>query len=147
MRFSERKVPLTVTGRAASSTDAATWSSYREAFASNAGAGLGFVLNGDGIVCVDLDGCLTAGGELTATAQRVLRLAGETYVEVSPSGRGLHVWGRAEVDRGRKLTVDGGPVELYPHGRYITVTGRAFGSSPSKLGDLGGLVADLLGSS
>lgn len=145
VRWSGRKVPLTPSGQAASSTNPATWSSHRQVTAAKSvGAGVGFVLNGDGIVCIDLDDCLDATGEPSEPVQRLLELAGATYVEVSPSGRGLHIWGRAAVVHGRCLTVQGCPVEVYPSGRYITVTGRPFGAAPSTLGDLGPLVAELL---
>ena len=138
VRFSAKKVPLTSAGLAASSTDPATWCSFESVASSDAGVGFGFVLSGDGIVCVDIDGCLV-GGEPNDLAVRVLAAAGPTWVEVSPSGNGLHVWGRADVARG---FVRRG-VEVYPAGRYITVTGRRFGSSPLLLGDLSEVVASL----
>src|SRR5690606_40768293 len=47
----EDKRPITPDGRAASSTDPSTWSTYREAARSQVGDGLGFVL-GDGIACL-----------------------------------------------------------------------------------------------
>ncbi|MFD7204375.1 hypothetical protein [Streptomyces sp. NPDC059893] len=44
-----------------------------------------------------------------------------------------------------RITVDGsGTVEPYGDGRYIAVTGRAFGASPSRLGDLQELIDELL---
>lgn len=63
IRHTARKVPLTIGGATASSTDPSTWSRYSEAAASGKGAGLGFVLNGDGVVCLDLDHCLDEHGE------------------------------------------------------------------------------------
>ncbi|MFB6784517.1 transposase [Streptomyces sp. NPDC056352] len=38
-------------------------------------------------------------------------------VEVSRAGDGLHVWGRGALQRGRRITVGGGSVELYETGR------------------------------
>lgn len=143
MRHTARKVPLTVEGRAASSTDPATWSTYREAVRSSAGAGVGFVLDGDGVVCVDLDHALDEEGQPLPWAQRILDLAPGCWVEVSVSGRGLHVWGRGQLRAGRRLVVDGGSVEVYPDGRFIAVTGQTLGSSPKRLGDLSGLLASL----
>lgn len=145
VRWSGRKVPLTPSGWAASSTNPATWSSHRDVVAAKSvGAGVGFVLNGDGIVCIDLDDCLDTTGTPSAPVQRLLELAGPTYVEISPSGRGLHIWGRAEVAHGRCLKVQGCSVEVYPSGRYMTVTGKTFDASPSGLGSLERLVAELL---
>ena len=54
----QAKVPKTVGGKAASSTNPATWSTFDEATASGVGDGLGFVLAADGIACIDLDHCL-----------------------------------------------------------------------------------------
>lgn len=131
--YSPAKVPLTPRGRPASVTDPKTWSRY------SAVAPLdrhGFVLNGDGIVCLDLDHCLVDGA-LTERARAILDGCPRTYVEVSPSGTGLHVWGRGHIEHGRKL--DG--AEVYGDGRYITITGRRHDLSGSTLGDL----TDVLG--
>lgn len=143
IRRTSRKVPVTVGGQAASSTDPASWSRYRDAAASTAGAGLGFVLNGDGVACVDLDHCLV-GGELADWARRLVDLAPGCWVERSLSGDGLHVWGFGRLERGRRLSVDGGSVELYADGRYIAVTGDTWGDTPRRLGDLSGLINALL---
>ncbi|MFF3190543.1 bifunctional DNA primase/polymerase [Streptomyces misionensis] len=137
IRRTERKVPVTVDGSAASSTDPATWSTYRDAARSSAGAGLGFVLDGDGIVVLDLDHCLV-NGEVLPWAQGVLDAAGPTWVEVSQGGDGLHVWGRGALPggAGRRLRLGDGTVEVYDRGRYIAVTGRTFGGTPRRLDDL-----------
>lgn len=131
--WSPTKVPLTPAGRPASSTDPATWSPW----SSVRGLGRrGFVLNGDGVVCLDLDHCLSEAGVLTEGAARLLALLPPTYVEVSPSGDGLHVWGRGVIDGGRVVSLAGQRVEVYGAGRYLTVTAQPFGSSPSSLGNL-----------
>lgn len=106
---------------------------------------MGFVLDGDGIVCIDLDRCLLPGGRLAPWARRVVERAGATYVEVSPSGTGVHIWGRARLAHGRVVAVrGGGKAEVYPSGRYITVTSQRFGDTPSVLGDLTALVGELI---
>lgn len=143
VRRTGRKVPLTVHGDVASSTDPSTWSRYAYAAASAAGAGLGFVLDGDGVVCLDLDHALV-DGELLPWAQRIVDAAGPTWVEVSQSGTGLHVWGRGSLPHGRRIAVGSGSVELYGIGRYIAVTGRTFGDTPRRLGDLQHVIDSLL---
>lgn len=146
VRRSATKVPLTIAGMAASSTDPRTWSTHKAAAASPAGAGLGFVLSDvDDIVCIDLDHCLNPlTGRLAPWAAAIVRDAGATYVEVSPSGDGLHIWGRADVRQGRRIRrPDGTAVEIYGTGRYIAMTGRRHGSAPSILNDLSTLVARL----
>jgi primase-polymerase (primpol)-like protein len=145
VRYSAKKIPLQAAGRdVASSTDPSTWCSYEQAAASDRGVGLGFVLNGDGIVCIDLDHCVDAG-VLAPWARRIVDAAPGAYVEVSPSGHGLHVWGRADLAAGRVISVPGGgKAEIYPNGRYITVTSRPVGDTPSVLGDLSALVGELI---
>lgn len=145
IRRTASKVPLTVGGQAASSTDPVTWSRHREAVRSTAGAGLGFVLSGDGIVCLDLDHAL-GGGEVLPWAQRIIDTAGPTWVEVSVSGDGLHIWGRGALPggSGRRLALNPGSVELYGTGRYIAVTGRTWGDTPRRLGDLQHVIDALL---
>lgn len=138
VRRSDRKVPLQVSGEPASSTDPATWSTWERVRASRVGVGPGFVLNGDGIVCVDLDHCLD-GDALEPWAEEVVGLAGDTFIERSPSGDGLHIWGFGRIGRGMRR----GRIEAYGNGRYVAVTGNAFRRSPSKLGDLTQLIEHL----
>lgn len=133
---SPSKVPLTPKGRPAKSTDPATWSPFS---AVKPLPRRGFVLNGDGIVCLDLDHCLV-DGELTARGREILARCPSTYTEISQSGTGLHVWGRGLVEHGRRL--DG--VECYGTGRFIAVTGERFGRCPSTLADLSGVLDWLL---
>jgi len=148
IRRSATKVPVTTGGMPASSTDPRTWSTYTDAAASTAGVGLGFVLSDvDDVVCIDLDHCLNPlTGRLAPWAAAILRDAGATYVEVSPSGDGLHIWGRADVRQGRKIRrPDGTAVEVYGTGRYIAMTGRRYGDTPSVLTNLADLVVRLMG--
>ncbi|WNI28675.1 bifunctional DNA primase/polymerase [Streptomyces sp. ITFR-6] len=146
VRRSSTKVPLTIGAMPASSTDPRTWSSYTEAVKSTAGVGLGFVLSGvDDVVCIDLDHArnpLTGRTEPWAVA--ILRDAEGTYVELSPSLTGFHIWGRADVRQGRRIRrPDGTAVEVYGTGRYIAMTGRRHGSCPSILADLSAVVSKL----
>ena len=103
------------------------------------------MLNGDGIVCIDLDHCLT-DGQLEPWAAEILELTPATYVEVSPSGDGLHIWGRASgFSGGRRFSWHGGMVEVYATERYLTVTSRPFDGSKRILGDLSNLIDVLVG--
>ena len=142
VRHTTDKRPITPSGRPASSTDSRTWSSHATAARSRAGAGLGFVLDGDGIACIDLDHCLD-GTTVTPWARSILDRCPNTYIEISPSGDGLHIWGRADVPHGRRLRVDQGTAEIYGTGRYITVTGRRHGKAPTTLADLSALINHL----
>lgn len=125
LRYSAKKVPLRSdnTGTA-KSTDPNTWSSFEDAAASLAGVGLGFALNGDGIICIDLDNAINSAGRIKPWAKEILALVPDTYVEVSPSGKGLHIWGLGSVTLGRRWEHADGGVEIYGTGRYMTVTGK-----------------------
>jgi primase-polymerase (primpol)-like protein len=110
-----------------------TWSSYETARSlvqarkgePDAFEGVGIVLNGDGLVGVDLDGCVLDGQPTPAT-QQLLNHLGPAYVEWSPSGRGIRIFGYARpLPKGLRRNVDGISVELYSAGRYLTVTGHA----------------------
>lgn len=143
VRASGRKLPLTADGRVATTRDRSGWTDYPTAAASTAGVGLGFVLAGDGTVCLDLDHCLTDGVP-NAAASALLELAGPTWVEVSPSGTGLHVWGRATLPAdGHRVSYLGQPVEAYAARRYITVTLRQHPGSVPVLGDINSAVQAL----
>lgn len=115
---------MTVHGAFASSTNSQTWTTHSIASESNVGVGLGFVL-GDGIGCIDLDHCLV-NGQLTPPAKAFVEKYPNNYVEVSPSGDGLHIWGLLAEGKGSKRSVDGLSIETYSTGRYITVTGEVF---------------------
>ncbi|MGW6741645.1 hypothetical protein ACWGDX_13115 [Streptomyces sp. NPDC055025] len=142
MRRSKSKVPLTATGSIASSTDPSTWTTRRQIARSKVGAGPGFVLTAeDGIVCIDLDHCLV-DGRLAGWAERILTQAGPTFVEVSASGSGLHIWGRGVVGRGRRIRCGEMAVEVYDRGRYIAM-GSRYEDAPLVLADLSPLIASL----
>lgn len=125
------KLPVvSSTGRAASVTDPATWSTYAGAVAARDARGLdgvGIVLDGSGLACIDLDHCLDAEGQPSDAARRFLDQYPGAWVEVSVSGRGLHIWGTAPAGPGRRyVTEDGLSVETYTRGRYIAITGKTF---------------------
>lgn len=130
-----RKVPY-VPGRPharASSTDPTTWGSLDQAIAAfSAGdfAGVGTVLDGTGMVGVDIDHCVVNGVPDTA-ALALLEKLGAGYIEISPSGTGLRAFGYAEnLQSGAKGKYNGLDVELYSSGRYLTVTGMLIKSGP-----------------
>ena len=124
-----------------------TWATYDEARAvvqaregePDAFEGVGIVLDGDGLVGVDLDDC-AEGGQLKPEAAKLLESLGPAYTEWSPSGRGIRVFGRATpLPKGLRGRVDGVSVELYSRGRYLTVTGHVLCDMP--VGPLAGFAA------
>src|SRR5713226_8175227 len=135
-RYEERegkrtKVPYqTHGGRLASSTKPETWAPFAAAKAAAEGYdGIGFVFREEGgIVGIDLDGCRDAVGEVESWAwEWVMKL--QSYTEVTPSGRGLHVLVHGQVPQGMKR----GQVEMYDRGRYFTVTGERLENLPEVL--------------
>lgn len=134
-----RKVPRQINNAPASSTNPETWTSFDLASQAARGRGLGFVLNGDGIACIDLDKCF-ANRTLEPWAAKIVAEAGRTYIEVSPSGTGLHIWGKAHVGKGFRSE----SVEVYDRGRYMTVTGKPWMDAPLRVQSIQHIVDDLL---
>lgn len=120
----QRKRPINPnTGHMAKSNDYTTWGTYTQA--QQTGKPLGYML-GDGIGCIDLDHCIQADGTLTKGAQLLVAEYPENYIEVSPSGTGLHIWGTAAERKGFRTVWKGQAVEFYSRSRYITVTGKVW---------------------
>jgi len=143
------KVPYcaTTADSTASVTDPDTWAPFpaaQTAFEEGGYAGVGFVLNGDGIVGVDLDKCVSDGVPQSAAFDLLNRI-GCQYVEVSPSGNGLRGFGYGDNIKGRRGILDGLHVELYSTARYLTVTGHALKTGPLALLPGFSEVAHLLG--
>lgn len=120
------------TGRLASHSDPATWSSYSEALdraKAFALPGVGFVLTeDDDLTGIDLDKCRNdESGVLDPWAAEILALA-ETYAEVSPSGTGVRLFARGKVLNAVKF--DPAHIEIYVRQRYLTVTGRHINGTP-----------------
>lgn len=134
----ETKVPVQPNGRNASSTDPATWCSFDRVKSGRKG----FVL-GAGFGCVDFDNVIQ-DGVLDPVLAGWLEQCPPTLIEVSPSGDGLHVWGRLPEARGHMFERDGVSVEIYSVGRYVTVTSSRWAKSPSRLADLSGFVGLLM---
>src|SRR5215207_6576709 len=126
------KIPYSpLTGSRASSTNPDTWASYSEAVAAYRDGGyngLGFVFTKeDEFVGVDLDHCLhPKTGEVEPWAREIIDEL-DSYTEVSPSGTGVHILLNATLPDGRNRK---GPVEVYSHGRYFTVTGKHLEGTP-----------------
>lgn len=131
-RFEQRggkatKVPYTPTGRRAKSNDPATWAAFDECRAAHEGGcfdGIGFQLDGSGIVGVDIDHARDAAGNWNTVAADITeRLA--SYAEISPSGEGVHIFIKA-VKPGNKSKNAAAGVEMYDTKRFFTVTGNLY---------------------
>lgn len=92
------KVPIDPrTGDGAKAGVPSTWSDFQtalQALRSSAGkySGLGFELNNNGIVGIDLDHVIDPeSGEVSSEALKIVETM-NSYTEISPSGTGLHVF-------------------------------------------------------
>lgn len=119
------KMPKTVDGAAASSTDPSTWSTFDDVcdalLMGDGFDGIGLVLGTD-VHGIDLDDCRDpVTGDLNDLANEVLGNV-QGYAEVSPSGTGIKLFAKTNLDGSRTKKEVG--VELYKDGRYFTVTGH-----------------------
>ncbi len=138
-RYEERdekltKVPYQPSGpyppdQKASTTDLMTWGTFEAAYRALDNEvrhydGIGFVFSSADPFCgIDLDKCRDPQtGALDQWAQEIVGRVGEGYVEISPSGTGIHIIIRGSVRGGGMRK---GPVEMYSRGRYFTITGHA----------------------
>ena len=132
------KLPLNPRdGTNAKANDTDTWGTYEEAlrYASehdlrgNAG-GIGFEF-ANGYAGIDLDDVFISGGILKPFADEVVRVM-NSYTEISPSGKGLHILFKINVplsDFGSRRRNDELGIEIYDSGRFFTVTGKIFGEA------------------
>jgi primase-polymerase (primpol)-like protein len=117
------KVPYDAkTGARASTTDSRSWTTFDQAHAAylrDGYDGVGFVLtSGDPFTGIDLDGVRDPEtGELVEWARRALDLF-DAYAEVSPSGKGVHIY-----LKGRVASRKNSKIEVYSTARFLTVTG------------------------
>lgn len=133
-------------GAVAAAQDSAIWTDHATAQAAasrfGAGYGVGFVLTPQaGFFCLDIDNCLQPDNTWSALANELCgRLAGAA-VEVSVSGRGLHVFGRGTIPpHAKKNTAHG--LELYSGNRFIALGRDALGNAAADCTDaLAGIIA------
>src|ERR1017187_3065575 len=147
-----RKIPWRPdVSSAAKSNDPETWGTYETAVANLGKHGTqatsGFVFaEHNGLLGIDLDNCVV-DGELTPFARKLVTEF-QTYAEYSQSGKGIHLIGRAVLNRsGIKRAVGQGKdaVECYTVGRYFVTTGRHVAGAPLALNDCQAALDALVG--
>lgn len=123
------------TGHRARTDVPATWGTYAQALAryqQGGWDGLGFVFTaGDPYCSIDLDECRDPEtGHIASWAGHINHTL-DSYTELSPSGRGLHILVKATLPGhvGRKQ----GAVEIYDAGRYFAVTGQRLAEMPATI--------------
>lgn len=137
-------------------TDRATWGEWAtaaEAIKAGKAKGAGYMLDGDYTV-IDLDSVIDRRGHMWPGAARIVQAVGG-YVEVSQSGRGLHIVARGNLDGvalrnrahlpmsradlqryARPGHVPG--IEVYDRARFIALTGDVLDASHADICDGGG---------
>lgn len=114
-------------GRVASAHDAAIWTEAQTAIAaaaqygSNYGVGFTFTEH-DPFFFLDIDGALDASGQWSPLAQHLCAAFQGAAMEVSSSGRGLHIFGsgRPPAHSCKNTALN---LELYHTGRFVALTG------------------------
>ncbi len=120
------KIPYSLSGKKASSTDASTWSTALEVTAKTKNLGIVFSKE-ENLLGIDIDKCLEGQEIKHAKKENIAQLIieADTYTEISPSGTGLHLYfgltGTLELGSNRS-----GNFEAYTSGRYFTVTGKSY---------------------
>lgn len=117
------------TGGPGKTNDPRTFSSFstaKKAAQNGKYNGVGFAFKKhDGLFGIDLDHCIDKEGNLNPQAERIVDHFKGTYCEISPSGRGLRIFGYGEPERcGKGKSEKWVEVYDYRSPRYLTVTGR-----------------------
>lgn len=124
----------------ASSTAPKTWSDFATAVATEAQAdGIGFCLLNSNLGAFDIDDCRDPEtGAIDPWATELVARAG-SYTEITVSGTGLRIIGRAAGPKihCKRSVANGVTVEIYRKAeRYIAMTGNVLPGSPALLADL-----------
>lgn len=80
-----------------------------------------------GLFFIDIDSCIDAAGTVSELARNLVSAFSGCYVEYSPSGRGLHIFG-SYTGEPPNHSCKNIPlhIELYTSGRFMTTTGRTY---------------------
>lgn len=133
------KVPYQTSGKKASSTNPSHWTDYQTAINAvngvvNENGGVGFMF-ANNVMGVDLDGAHDKStGEIKQWAADIIDAFGDdVYVEVSPSGTGLHIFffGKKTIPDSKfnlnpAIGYGKAAIEIYDTARFFTVTGQAY---------------------
>ena len=123
------KIPIDpITGGNAKSNDPGTWSDFDTAVkAAERFTGIGFMFGNSPYFGVDIDGVeadirefIEGGNGIVSEFVHAL----QSYAELSPSGKGIHILCRGTLPNGSRRR---GKVEMYESGRFFTVTGNTIG--------------------
>ena len=129
------KIPINPwSGKNAEINTPDTWGTFDQAVKfswDNNLPGIGFVFTkNDDFVGIDLDDCFDPDtGSTTSEAQEIINHL-DTYTEISPSGRGVHIIAKGALPPGSRKA---GKVEIYDARRFFTITGKTLNGSPARM--------------
>lgn len=116
------KIPIQAVGKKnAMSTEPKTWTNFKTAIDNKGELGIGFVLPLDGsMTMIDLDHCIE-NDKLSAFAKSIVERFRDTYMELSQSGTGIHIFVKGNVPTAVKTK----EIEIYSSKRYCAMTGNS----------------------
>ena len=117
------------TGKPATWSDPATRLPFARAFLAYQMdprfGGIGYMMHGDGLIGIDLDGCVSPDGTIAPWAREIVAQFAGAYWERSISGTGLRGFCRGSLPVGGcRAKIEGCTVELYSDERFLVVTGQ-----------------------
>lgn len=128
------KIPMNVmTGKPARTNDPKTWTDFEMALNLSIErnySGIGFCFTPP-YVGIDLDHCVK-DRQIAPYALGILK-ALNSYSEYSPSGTGIHIICRGDIQKATKISNIG--LEIYARGRFFTFTGERLTDYPSAIFD------------
>lgn len=86
--------------------------------------GLGFEFSQSPFVGIDIDHCIDTAGNLDDDSRAIIETLA-SYTEISPSGKGVHCIVKADIQGSGHRR---GRLEVYPQGRFFTITGNVWGN-------------------
>jgi len=105
-----------------------TWGKYPTAVqcvVHGLAKGIGYEFNANGIYGIDLDHVLDKSGVIMPEAREIIEQL-NSYTEISPSRRGIHIFVTADNVNLTRHRRQGGFVEIYDRARYFRVTGNVY---------------------
>lgn len=128
------KIPIDPVSRKlswAKVNDPSTWSKFDDAlkiYIQRKVDGIGFVFSKyDDFIGVDLDNCFDDDNRLTPKVRRMVKVL-DSYTEISPSGKGLHIIVKSNYKQ-MLVGIRREGLEIYPTGRFFTITSHLFEDS------------------
>lgn len=135
------KIPLSaLDGQATSSTDSSRWADFEtatQAMQLYQADGYAFFFQPP-YIGIDLDNIEDdlnryLEGDIESNLLYVFMNATRTYSEISMSGKGVHIIGKAEIPGARRRK---GNVEMYTEGRFFALTGNVFGNHSDAVNEI-----------